>query len=253
MKIKKITLENIRSYEKEEIIFNKGATLLAGDIGSGKTSILLGIEFALFGLQPGQRGISILRNGKDWAKVVLEFELDEKIVIIERTLKKGKTITQDYCAITINGEKEELSVTEIKDKILSLLNYPKEFARKQNLLYKFTVYTPQEEMKQIVLEEPQARLNTLRHVFGVDKYKIIIENISIVTSKLREEKRIKQAMILNLESEKEAVEKKKNEIQQKTEINEIFIKILHAKKMKEKKLKVKKRIWRTKLKRQILF
>lgn len=64
MKIKRITLDNIRSYEHQEITFPEGSVLLSGDIGSGKTSILLGIEFALFGLQPGQKGSSILRNGQ---------------------------------------------------------------------------------------------------------------------------------------------------------------------------------------------
>jgi exonuclease SbcC len=55
MIIKKIILDNIRSFEHEEIDFDVGSTLLAGDIGSGKTSILLAIEFGLFGLQPGKR------------------------------------------------------------------------------------------------------------------------------------------------------------------------------------------------------
>jgi len=55
MILKKITLNNIRSYEHQEVEFTEGSTLLSGDIGSGKTSILLGIEFALFGLQPGQK------------------------------------------------------------------------------------------------------------------------------------------------------------------------------------------------------
>jgi len=190
MKLKKITLENIRSYENYTIEFPEGSILLSGDIGSGKTSILLGIEFALFGLQPGQRGSSLLRNGKNQGGVVMEFEVDGKEVIIERMLKKSKTITQDYCAITVDGDKKEISVTEIKDKVLEILNYPKEFAKKQNLLYKFTVYTPQEEMKQIIIQDPETRTNTLRHVFGIDRYKRILENISFLSAKLREEKRI---------------------------------------------------------------
>ena len=31
-------------------------------------------------------------------------------------------------------------------------------------------------MKQIILENPEIRLNTLRHVFGIDKYKRVLEN-----------------------------------------------------------------------------
>ncbi|MBU1129612.1 MAG: SMC family ATPase, partial [Nanoarchaeota archaeon] len=180
MILKKIILENIRSYKYQEVEFPTGSTLLSGDIGSGKTSILLGIEFALFGLQPGQRGSALLRNGENQAKVQLEFEVEAKSVLVERTLKKGKTVSQDYCAITIDGEKKEISVTELKNKVLEILNYPREFSKKQNILYKFTVYTPQEEMKQIILQDAKTRLDTLRHVFGIDKYKKVIENISIV-------------------------------------------------------------------------
>jgi len=205
MKIKKITLNNIRSYGNQQIEFSEGSTLLAGDIGSGKTSALLGIEFALFGLQPGQRGSSLLKNGANEGGVVIEFEVDGKYVVVERTLKRGKTVSQDYCSIIINGEKEEISVMELKSRVLELLNYPKEFSKKQNILYKFTVYTPQEEMKQIILQDSETRINTLRHVFGIDKYKKILENSMIVLSRLKEEKKIKEGFILNLEQDKSSL------------------------------------------------
>ena len=139
MILKRIILNNIRSYEQQEIIFPEGSILLSGDIGSGKTSVLLGIEFALFGLQPGQKGSSLLRNGKDSGSVVMEFEVDGKIMEVERKLKRGKTVSQDYCSINIDGNKKIISVMELKSIILELLNYPKEFSKKQNLLYKFTV------------------------------------------------------------------------------------------------------------------
>ena len=213
MILKKVVLDHIRSYIHEEVEFSPGSTLLAGDIGCGKTSILLAIEFALFGLQPGQRGSYLLRNGAETGGVKLEFLVDEKEIIVERTLKKGKTISQDYSAITIDGEKQELAVTELKNRVLDLLNYPREFAKKQNLLYKFTVYTPQEEMKQIILEDPETRVNTLRHVFGIDKYKKILENVALLRLKLREEKRMLEGITMNLEEEKLLIEKKQIDLE----------------------------------------
>src|SRR3989344_553113 len=173
MIFKKLKLKNVRSYENLEIEFPEGATLLAGDIGSGKTSILLGLQFALFGLQPGQKGSSILRHDAQTAFACLELDIDGKDIILERTIKKSKngSITQDSNVITIDNSREELSTLEMKDKVIKLLNYPKEFVKKSNLLYKFTVYTPQEEMKSIILEKPEIRLDTLRHIFGVDRYK----------------------------------------------------------------------------------
>ena len=215
MILKKISLNNIRSYEAQEIEFSEGSVLLSGDIGSGKTSILLAIEFALFGLQPGQRGSAILRNGAKEGGVSINFEIGGKEIFIERTLKKGKTISQDYASITIDGDKQEISVTELKSKVLDLLNYPKEFSKKQNLLYKFTVYTPQEEMKEIILQDSETRINALRHIFGIDKYKKIIENASIIALKIREEKRIKEALTSALEQDKLNLLSKKDELSSK--------------------------------------
>jgi DNA repair protein SbcC/Rad50 len=247
MFIKKIKLSNIRSYENQEIEFLEGSTLLSGDIGSGKTSILLGIEFALFGLQPGQRGSSLLRNGANEGKVNIEFEIDGKNIIIERTLKKGKTISQDYCSIIIDNEKRELSVTELKNKVLELLNYPKEFSKKQNILYKFTVYTPQEEMKQIILQDPDTRINTLRHIFGIDKYKRILENISSLLSKIREEERNKEGLIGNLEQNKLTLFEKESDLETKnyslTSIEkELFLKQEERKKIQDENDEILKKI-----------
>ena len=181
MLLKKLKLQNIRSYEELEIKFPKGSVLLAGDIGSGKTSILLGLQFALFGLQPGQKGSSILRQGFDNAYAMLELEVEGEIIVLERTIKKAKnnSISQDSNIITIGEVREELSTSEMKDRVIRILNYPKEFIKKSNLLYKFTVYTPQEEMKSIIQEKPEVRLGTLRHIFGIDRYKRIKENSNI--------------------------------------------------------------------------
>lgn len=247
MLLKKIILKNIRSYEYQEINFPQGSILLSGDIGSGKTSILLGIEFALFGLQPGQRGSALLRNGVDEGGVVIEFEVDDKKIIVERNLKRGKTISQDYCAISIDGDKQEIAVTELKSMVLELLNYPKEFSKKQNILYKFTVYTPQEEMKQIILQDSETRINTLRHVFGIDKYKKILENTSIVASKLREEKRKKEGITETLESDKLNLISKENELEIKRNNlvlaeSELFLKAEKRKDVQEEKEKIFKKI-----------
>ncbi len=247
MKLKKIVLENIRSYKHQEVEFPEGSILLSGDIGSGKTSILLGIEFALFGLQPGQRGSSLLRNGENSGKVTIEFEIDGKNIIVERTLKKGKTISQEECSITIDGEKQEISVMELKNRVLDLLNYPKEFSKKQNLLYKFTVYTPQEEMKQIILQDSETRINTLRHIFGIDKYKKILENTSTLLLRIREEKKIKEIFTSNLEQEKLTLVSRENDLETKNHNlssieNELFVKIDERKKAQDEKDELSKKI-----------
>ena len=44
-------------------------------------------------------------------------------------------------------------------------------------------------MKQIILEDSNSRLDILRHVFGIDKYRRIRDNISIVLKYFREKKK----------------------------------------------------------------
>ncbi len=242
MKLHKISLQNIRSYDYQEIIFPDGATLLSGDIGSGKTSVLLAIEFALFGLQPGQRGSAILANGEDTGSVKLECEIGGHEVVIERTLKRGaKSISQEKSILTLNGVTKEYAVTELKTRILELINYPDEFVKKTNILYRFTVYSPQEEMKQIILEDPESRLNILRYVFGIDKYKRIRENTVLVAARIREQLRALQIEVRDMEQERSRIEDDKKRIvslsdKQEEKSKEIISKI---KERKEIEIKVK--------------
>ena len=213
MIIKKIKLENIRSYINHEIEFPEGSVLLSGDIGSGKSSVLLAIDFVLFGLRRGDlNGSMLLRNGKNSGYAELSFTVLNKNVTIKRNLKRVKnTIVQDTGYIIIDGKKKEASALELKQIVLELLNYPQDLLTKSKpLVYHYTVYTPQEEMKQILYADNEVRLDTLRKVFGIDKYKRVKENSKIFLIKLRELVKgldLETSDVNDLELEKKDLEK----------------------------------------------
>lgn len=192
MRLKSIRLKNIRSYLDEKIEFPHGSVLLSGNIGCGKSTVLLAIDFSLFGLRKGDlSGSALLRNGEDTGSVELDFELDGKNITIKRVLKRARgTVSQDEGFLAIDGRKAEGTAIELKQGILDLFNYPKELLSKNKaLVYRYTVYTPQEEMKQILLGDKEQRLDTLRKVFGIDKYKRIVENCSVLISSIKEKKK----------------------------------------------------------------
>lgn len=242
MRFKKLKLFNIRSYKNQEVEFPEGSLLLSGDVGSGKSSILMAIEYALFGLQPGQKGNALLRNNAEHGGVTLEMEIHGTKAVIERKLKRTlKGVSNEYASIEINGVKNESSITEIKSKIISLLGYPPEFVKKNNVLYRYTVHTAQEQMKQIIFEDAETRVNILRHVFGIDKYRIIKSNLTTIITNLKGEARTLQGEISELEKDKENLELRKSGIKNLetriTSKKEELSKKTEERKLKETELK----------------
>lgn len=226
MKLRSLILENIRSYSHQKINFPNGSLLLSGDIGSGKSTILLAVEFALFGIRRKHLpGSSLLRHGEKKGSVELNFVVDDREIIIKRSLKKKKKdIEQDSGYIIIDGKKKEATAVELKSQILEILGYPQDLITKtKNLIYRYTVYTPQEEMKQILLDDDEDRLDTLRKVFGIDKYKRIrantytsvkfirdqIKNLEENTADLDDLKRSRQDKKKGLDSSKRSLEELK--------------------------------------------
>ena len=67
-------------------------------------------------------------------------------------------------------------------------------------------------MKEIILEDPELRINTIRHIFGIDKYKQIFENTSLLLSRLREEKRTKEGATETLDRDKLEIVSKEEEL-----------------------------------------
>ncbi|PIN86052.1 hypothetical protein COV19_06905 [Candidatus Woesearchaeota archaeon CG10_big_fil_rev_8_21_14_0_10_44_13] len=215
MILKNIKLSNIRSYRSQSIDFPDGSLLLSGDIGAGKSTILLAAEFALFGIMKGDlSGENLLRYGSDEGSVELKFDVDGKEVIIKRNLKRAKDSTkQESGFIIVDGKKDDGTHIELKARILDLLGYPKELVSKsKSLVYRYTVYTPQEQMKHIIFSDREERLNILRGVFGIDRYKRVVENTSIILKTMKERSKELEGRVFGIE------EKNRQLIFQKTEL-----------------------------------
>jgi DNA repair protein SbcC/Rad50 len=220
MLLKRIKIENIRSYVSETIEFPTGSVLLAGDIGSGKSTILLAAEFALFGIMKGDiSGFHLLRHGAKEGNVELTLEINGKEIIIKRGLKRTSNgIQQESGYLIIDGRKTDLVAKELKARILNLLGYSESLLNKsKSLIYRYTVYTPQEDMKRIILSTPDERLNTLRSVFGIDKYKTIRENASNYSRELKRK-------ISYVEGQVQDLDEIKTRLMEKTKLKDELIK-----------------------------
>ena len=188
MIIRSLKLENIRSYAEVEVNFHLGKTLFEGDVGSGKSTILMAIEFALFGLG-SERGAALLRAGASKGKVILVFEINGNEYTIERSLvRKRGTIQQIEGSITFpDGKVMDYSPTELKEKVLEILNFNEPPNPKAvSVIYRYAVFTPQEMMKEILLRPADERLQTLRKAFRIEDYRTASENSGILVSEIKD-------------------------------------------------------------------
>ncbi len=245
MLLKRIRLKNIRSYEELELEFREGSTLLAGDIGSGKSTILLSVEFALFGLiRSFISGETLLRHGCKSGEVELGFEVDNKSVVILRSLKRTNNgVSQDTGFFSVNDVKTDATPVEIKSKVLDLLGYPEDLVTKsKSLIYRYTVYTPQEEMKRILFMNADERLETIRKLFDIDKYKRVRENAAMHAKTLRAEVKGLRLAAEGISGLKEKIRVVEQNFSEKKKLLADKEKELAAQKEKEKKALEKYRL-----------
>ena len=183
MILNSLYLNNIRSYQELELDFKTGTLLFEGDIGSGKSTILMAIEFALFGLG-NIKGNSLLRTGEKEGFIRLNFSVDGQEYEVQRKLARDRTrVSQarDGCYITTTEGKLPLSPSELKTKILEILNFNEPpNPRAKSVIFTYAIFTPQEEMKTIITDKADQRLQTLRKAFRIEDYKIAADNASIL-------------------------------------------------------------------------
>ena len=123
MRILSLERLNIRSYNHQKVHFPDGSILLSGDIGFGKSTILLAIEFALFGLGDINAS-SLLRRGEREGMVRLEFELDEKKVNAKSIMGMMSlgVLEGEEILVVADGKDEEEAIKKIEKYLSASLN-----------------------------------------------------------------------------------------------------------------------------------
>jgi DNA repair protein SbcC/Rad50 len=213
--LRSLKLENVRSYKTATIAFPQGISLFEGDIGSGKSTILMAIEFALFGLG-SQKGGSLLKTNESKGSVSLAFAVDGDEYVVRRTLvRKGGNVQQGEGHLEGPGGVTGFSPAELKERILEILkfNEPRD-PRAQSLIYRYAIFTPQEEMKAILALNPQERLKTLYKVLRIEDYKIARDNAQLIASACNTKATIFEASASDVETKRAELLSLGNEIAQ---------------------------------------
>ena len=190
MLVRRLTLKNIRSYndgEETALELPDGVVLFEGDIGSGKSTLLYVIEFALFGFSD-LKGSHLLSEGKQAGKVSITFESGGTEYTVLRHLKaRGEEVVQEDCYIYADGERTKLSPSDLKERVVSVLGFNEPTHPKaESLVYRYAVFTPQEQMKEILIQNPEDRMHVIRRILGAQSYQVAAENSEIIERAIKE-------------------------------------------------------------------
>ncbi len=213
MIIRRLRLNNIRSYVNESVDFPDGTILFEGDVGSGKTTILISIEFALFGLSSDLKGEHLLRAGCQRGSVELTVDVAGKELAVKRSLERrnGK-ISQADCYLVFDGAREDYSVSELKARVLGILGFNERVQpQASSLIYRYAVFTPQEKMKEILLSNADERLETIRRAFMMEDYKNAVSNSEEVQKFLKLQIKTAEASVSDMDKLKQGIKEYSSE------------------------------------------
>ncbi|MGC2289890.1 MAG: SMC family ATPase, partial [Thermoplasmata archaeon] len=191
MQIARVGLRNLRSYRTADVVLGPGTTLLTGDIGSGKTSLLYAIEMALFGFAEVDPGYLVRHGAKD-AEVSLaltdgthRWELRRRFV---RRARKGKdTFEPSENSLAVDGQRVAYSATELRRRTIELLGFPDNpNPRAHSDVWRWAVYLAQERMRDVLDPDVDVRMETVRKALGVEQYRLAGENARSLARSLQE-------------------------------------------------------------------
>ncbi len=182
--IKSISLQNWKTHLDTKLEFSKGTNVIVGKMGSGKSSIMDAISFALYGTFPSQatRKVSLEETIMDRpikqerATVKLEFDYAGKEYSLERIVKKS-SMNEAYLregGKLISGPKP----TEVNAKMEEILevNYD---------LFSRAVYSEQNQIDYFLRLSPAQRKEKFDELLGLDRYERVRQNAGTLSNRLR--------------------------------------------------------------------
>ncbi|MFH1470850.1 MAG: AAA family ATPase [Candidatus Micrarchaeota archaeon] len=215
--ISSISLTNWRSHESSRLEFSKGTNIIIGIMGSGKSSVVDAVCFALFGnfpaLQHRKLKLSeVIRSRptqQDEAKVELELALGESKYTLSRTIRFDGASSAEVRKDGKLLEAQPKRVNELIEKLLSI-DYD---------LFTRAIYSEQNNIDYFLELARGDRKRQMDELIGIDRFETVRSEIVKAVNRLKQsisekESFIKgadrmkiEAELANSKGEKESIEK----------------------------------------------
>ena len=186
MILDRLGLKNFKRFRDEEIRFKDGITGILGNNGTGKSSLVQAIFFALYGVHAtgiaADYIVSSFASPKEKCEVRLEFRIGGDNFTVVRTFKKGKTASHDA---SFYREKKLVAtgVSQVETEVKRTLGMgPVDF--------KNTIYAGQKDLLTLLETTPGKRKEWFLRALGIDflnteSQKVLKDEIDVKTGELQ--------------------------------------------------------------------
>ena len=167
MILDRLVLTNFKRFRHAEICFQDGITGILGNNGTGKSSLVQGIFFALYGVQgtgiAADYIVSSFAGPKEKCEVRLDFRISGDTYTVLRTFKKGKTMSHD-ASFHKNGKLMATGVSQVESEVKRTLGMgPVDFRN--------TIYAGQKDLLTLLENTPGKRKEWFLRALGIDYLK----------------------------------------------------------------------------------
>lgn len=181
MIIEDIEIKDFRSHKQSKVSFDQGISVIVGDNGSGKTSILEAVNFALFKQKPN-KDIAVddlIRRGAEETVVSVRFHANGRVFRALRGRKIGRAsgsalyqIKNSEETLIVKGEDE---ITREIEKILGV----------NGELFTSAIYIKQGEIDALISAAPAKRKEHIGKLLGADDLERAYQKMAELTKDYR--------------------------------------------------------------------
>jgi exonuclease SbcC len=198
--ITRIRLKNWKSHLDSELSFGPGVNALVGIVGSGKSSLMQAITFALFGSLQAVSSRKIDLNElimsrparKDRAEVELECELAGKRYQIRRVIERGKGTT--LAEIRENGKMLDVNAKNVTAAVERALQMDYE-------LFSKAVYSEQNELDYFLRIPKGKRTGHIDRMLKVERFEQARETAVALKNRVLDRREEKARMLEGMEKD----------------------------------------------------
>ena len=176
MIIERLYMENFKSHENTEIDFDTGISLIIGENGAGKSSILEAISFALFKQYSSKKIERLIKNNEVHMKVELDFIANGRTYRVSRERKDS-------------GLRSRLQIKD-ENRYHTLLSKDKEVTNEiQKLLdidsdlFLNAIYVRQGEISDLIEKSPAEKKQMIGKLLGIDSLEKAWKNMKFILDK----------------------------------------------------------------------